>query len=145
MSEIFEPVENEFEPLSQEELSSLESSLGFSLPVDYAKFLKRFGRCVFIGEALTKTVNGLELEVFTMFGAKGDIGNLLYDIKLHPEYLVDKLVPIADDMFNNRYVLNYDSGEVSFIDYSNGQCSLVSIANSFTEFVNEIEVVPDDE
>lgn len=145
MSEIFEPVEDVFEPLSKEELSSLESSLGFTLPSDYASFLTKYGRCIFTGETLIKASSGQEFEVFTMFGAKGDAGNLLSDIELHPEYTENDLIPIADDMFNNRYVLNHESGEVSFIDYTNGIGSLVSIAKSFTEFVNEIEVVPDDE
>lgn len=46
MSEFFEPVEDVFEPLNQEELSSLETSLGSTLPIDYANFLTKYGRCV---------------------------------------------------------------------------------------------------
>lgn len=145
MSEIFEPVEGVFEPLSREELSSLEGTLGFALPSDYKNFLTKYGRCVFTGEALVKTPSGQELELFTMFGAKGDAGNLLNDIDLHPEYLENDLIPIADDMFNNRYVLNLNSGEISFIDYTNGTGSQILIAKSFTDFLNKIEVVSDDD
>jgi len=144
MSEIFEPVEDVFEPLSREELSSLESSLGFILPSDYVSFLSKYGRCIFIGEALIKAYDGQEFEVFTMFGAKGDAGNILNDIELHPEFSKNSLIPIADDMFNNRYVLNSKSGEVLFVDYTNEAGSHISIAKSFTEFVNKIKVVPDD-
>jgi hypothetical protein len=144
MSEIFEPIEDKFEPLNKEELSSIEGLLEAPLPDDYAKFQMNYGRCIFIGEALIRTVDGREIEVFSMFGAKGDVGNFLVDLELHPEYLEGKLIPIADDMFNNRYVLNYISGEISFIEYSNGVGSLLSVASSFTEFLKNIEVIPDD-
>lgn len=143
MLEIFEPVEDEFDPLSQKELSLLESSLDNTLPSDYKKFLMKYGRCVFTGETLITAPDGQELEVFTMFSAKGDVGNFLSDMEMHPEYLANSLIPIADDMFNNRYVLNLNSGDVSFIDYSNGTGLMILIAKNFTEFLNSIEVIPD--
>lgn len=145
MKEIFEPILDEFEILSAEDLSSLEKALNCSLPEDYANFLLQYGRCMFAGEASIKLDNGRDLEVFTMFGTKSEVGNILSDIQLHPEYFDQGLIPIADDMFNNRYLINKKTGSIFFIDYDAAEASPVLVKNTFTEFINGIEVIPDEE
>ena len=51
------------------------------------------------------------------------------------------LIPIADDNFNNRYVLR-KSGEVMYIDYSRGWAAISKLAESFDEFLNMLDVRP---
>lgn len=145
MTNIFEPVKDKYENLNDEEISRLENSLNCQFPEDYRSFLLKCGRCMFTGEATIKDVNGNELEIFTMFGGKGDAGNIQKDFDLHPEYAQDGLIPIADDMFNNRFVLHVPNGNVGFIDYSSGTATYVEVAKSFAEFIDKIEVVPDEE
>lgn len=145
MTNIFDPVEDNYENLSGEEISQLERILNCRFPEEYRVFLSTYGRCMFSGEAIVKDESGNELEVFTMFGWKGEAGNIKKDSDLHPEYTQDGLIPIADDMFDNRFVLHVETGKVGFIDYSSGTATYTKVARSFEEFVKKIEVVPDEE
>lgn len=145
MTNIFEPVKDNYENLNDEEISQLETILNCRFPEDYRDFLSQYGRCMFSGEAIVKDEGGNELEVFTMFGGKGEAGNIKKDSDLHPEYTQDRLIPIADDMFDNRFVLHVETGKVGFIDYSSGAATYTHVAKSFEEFVKKIEVVPDEE
>lgn len=145
MSDKFEPINDNFEALTQKELSKLESSINCKLPSDYSDFLLKYGRCMFSGQASIKISESLEAEIFTMYGAKGDAGNILKDIELHSEYVAEGIIPIADDMFNNRYVLHSKSEDILFIDYSSGEATSVLVAKNFTDFIRKIEVIPDDE
>lgn len=145
MTNVFEPVKDEFENLNGEELAELESSLNLHFPKAFRDFLLKYGRCMFSGEATVKDESGNELEIFTMFGYKGEAGNIQRDFELHPEYAQDSLIPIADDMFNNRFVLHATSGKVGFIDYSSGSTTYAKVAKSFEIFLEKIEVIPDEE
>lgn len=144
MISIFEPIEDNYEGLNDEEISSLEKSLNCKLPEKYREFLSNYGRCMLSGEAAITDEDGNELEIFTMFGGKGEAGNIKKDFDLHPEYAQDGLIPIADDMFNNRFVLHTETGKIGFINHSSGTSTYTEVAKSFEEFVNKIEVIPDE-
>ena len=47
-------------------------------------------------------------------------------------------------MFNNRFIINGSNGEISFIEYSSGNAKIIKVANSFEEFINNIQVEEDD-
>ena len=137
LSDHLTPIFSSFEPSNSAEIEQLESIVGLPMPVDYVAFLQTFGRCMIDGEA---TVLGHD--ICTFFGTSGDVGNVTNDYLLHNDYVEQKLVPIADDMFNNRYVLRASTGEIRFIEYSSGTSRLFHIAESFGAFIEQITVVP---
>lgn len=127
------------EPASAQQIAEAERDLGVSFPAALRRLLGEFGRCGFRGDARI-VVDGGELGIFTFFGLSGDSSNIVEDWKAHDDFQKRRLVPIADDMFNNRYVLNADGGEVIFIDYSSQSSAVV--ATTFDDFLSMIEVVP---
>ena len=131
------PVLNSFEPSSQAEIDELEAVVGFPMPADYVAFLQRFGRCMIDGEA---TVLGHDL--CTFYGTSGDAGNVIRDYLAHDDYVEHTLVPVADDLFNNRYVLRVSTGEIGFIEYGNGSARFLHIAESFGAFIDQVAVTP---
>jgi hypothetical protein len=104
--------------------------------------LTRFGRCSFAGIGVV-SAHGRE---FDMFGGRRDGHcSILEDWLFHPDYQTEKLIPIADDMFNNRYVWDTTSGKVLFIDYSHRHGEETVIGESFEDFLGKVDVVPDDD
>jgi hypothetical protein len=138
------PIFEKFEPSTSEQVQELEALIGRALPSSYTSFLLRYGRCGFSSEAKVKARNGSELQVFTLFGIKDQPGGVMADLAAHPTYLQSGFIPIGDDLFNNRYVLHKGSGAVSFLSYSNGSVSEVGVAQSFAEFLERIEVTPEE-
>jgi hypothetical protein len=65
------------------------------------------------------------------------------DLVAHSDYVADGLLPIADDLFNNRYVVELSTGKVRFIEYSEGRRREREIAGSFDAFLMAIRVIPD--
>jgi SMI1-KNR4 cell-wall len=138
-----EPIDGNFEPCDEADIIEVEKVIGFGLPASYAIFLGRFGRCGFSGEAtIESSANVPPQGIFTIFGCKGSAGNMLQDRAIHPEYISMRLLPIADDNFNNRYVLDGNTGEIYFIDYSHRSGAMDKVADSFDQFLGRLKVVP---
>jgi SMI1 / KNR4 family (SUKH-1) len=134
-------IDDAFDPVSEQELLTVEAALGVRLPDLFREIQKSYGRCMFSGEALLP-VNGAEpLGIFTIFGCTGVAGNLLVDFYAHPELQSAGLVPIADDLSNNRYVWDSASGQVLFMDYATPKPPL-SVAPTFEAFLNKIWIGP---
>ncbi|MBZ9558060.1 MULTISPECIES: SMI1/KNR4 family protein [unclassified Modicisalibacter] len=104
-------------------------------------FLLSHGRCMFSGDATITDIAGNEREIFTMFG-KGESGGVIEDYHIHPSYALENLIPIADDMFNNRFAMKYTTGEIFFLDHSPGENKCVKVAKSFTDFLEMINIEP---
>jgi len=134
------PIEAAFEVCDDDDIRAIETKAGFKLPAIYVSFLKTYGHCMFTGEATVRRVGEMPpLRIDTMFGCGDSAGNILIDMQRHPEFRNNGLVPIADDNFNNRYVLR-KSGEVMFVDYSRGWAAISKLADSFDEFLNLLDV-----
>jgi hypothetical protein len=139
-AEKLEPIEATFEGCDDADVRAVEAKAGFKLPESYASFLKTFGRCMFARAATIRCSAPIPPpSIATMFGCKDSAGSILTDMRLHPEYLRNGLVPIADDNFNNRYVLR-KTGEILFIDYSRGAGVVSKVADSFDEFLSMLDV-----
>jgi hypothetical protein len=78
---------------------------------------------------------------FTFFGTQGSPGDVLSDYEAHPQFVELGLLPIADDIFNNRFVLRLASGAVGFVEFSGGAASYRELAPSFSEFLSNISSV----
>lgn len=136
------PINGAFEPASEEEIYDIESKLKIALPDAWRKFLATYGRCMFAGEAIVESDQIDPIGIFTIFGCKGGSGNIYADFMLHLDMQQASRVPIADDMFNNRYVWDSSSKKVFFIDYANGAAPK-QVAESIDEFFRKIVVISD--
>lgn len=142
LADRIQPIGDAFDPASGQDLAAAEGALGIRFPVLLRDLQTTYGRFMFNGEALLQVEGSSPLGVFTIFGCKGDKGNIVVDVQAHPDYLGAGIIPIADDMFNNRYVLDLEHGSVLFIDYVN-QHAPRAVASSLDEFFRKIEVIPD--
>lgn len=138
-----EPIDAEFVQATEADLKLIEETLSATVPVQVSSFLKSFGRSMFDGEAAVTAQDGEECGVFTLFCAAGPKGSVIADLLSHPDYVAEGMLPIADDLFNNRFVVKVDTGEVWFLAYAHGVVSTHLVASSFDEFLEAIEVTPD--
>ena len=119
----------------------VEAALGVTLPELFREIQKSYGRCRFAGEALIP-VNGAEpLGIVSILGCKGVAGNLLMDFRARADLQNAGLVPIADDLLNNRYGWDSSNGHVLFIDDAQRSAPLF-VASTFEEFLNMIWIGP---
>lgn len=137
------PIGNHFDSASERELLAAEVELGMPLPVPFRELQLKYGRCTFDGDAIVPRVSGPPLDIFVLFGCKGEANNCVTDFRAHPEFVAEGLLPIADDIFNNRYVWSATTGQVSFVDYTGG-LGMVTVAESLEQFFERIEVLPDE-
>ncbi len=142
VAEKLQPIFDDFERCDDSEIVALEKSIGSRLPANYAVFLKRFGRSMFAVQAIVQCPQLSPFMLFTMYGCKGNEGNILKDRENHPEYVARGYVPIADDNFGNRFVLDAKTGEIWFIDYSHESGSVKKVARSFEDFLENLKVQP---
>ena len=140
--------EDQFSPLSEDDLEQLEDRIGHDFPDDYRAFLREFGACDFEEYAVLPTEGG---GIFpgTFFGK--DLGNA---IKEFGERLPRLIVPINDDGAGNLICLSLRSdslGAVYFQSHSVGWddtlddvdaakfATLVRVAPDFGTFICELE------
>lgn len=134
------PINDAFARASAAELVAIEGAIGEPLPEAYAAFVREYGASAFFEvDAIVAAESGGEEMVFTFF----DAAKILEDIRAHDDFAAKKLVPFADDMFNNRYVLNgADNWSVHFIAYEAGTASVMRMADSFSDFLSRIALRP---
>lgn len=138
-----EPIFSEFNKATEHELRAIEAVLDATLPVQVATFLRSYGGASFLGDATVTAIDETPCPVFTMFRASGPKGSVTNDLVAHPDYVSDGLLPVADDLFNNRYVVDLCTGVVRFLDYGEGHRLEREIAGSFDAFLAAIRVTPD--
>ncbi len=137
------PIGSDFDGASEHEVLAAESAIGMPLPAAFRELQLKYGRCTFDGNASVSPASGPPLDIFVLFGCKGKANNCVTDFHAHPEFVAQRLLPIADDIFNNRYVWNAATGQVSFVDYTGG-LGMVTVAESLEQFLESIEVLPDE-
>lgn len=144
LAPMLRPISESFHEATEEHIREIEAQVAAELPEDYVSFLQHFGGAMFSGEALIRNSTTQTFGVFTLYAASGDTNSVLSDLKAHPHYLEAGLVPIADDLFNNRYVLQISSGEIFFIEYRRGTSQSFRVASSFGAFMEAIETSADE-
>jgi hypothetical protein len=134
------PINDVFARASASQLASIEAAIGVALPDAYAAFVSEYGASAFFeADAVVATLSGDEEMVFTFF----DAAKVLDDIRSHDDFAAKKLVPFADDMFNNRYVLNgADNWSAHFIAYDAGTARVSRVADSFAGFLSRLTLRP---
>jgi hypothetical protein len=98
------PIAGRFVPLTAEELTELEASLGTPLPSDYRVFLEAYGRTGFDGNASFVTPDGGPLEILELFGGPqpGRADDLFWQLDTNRDELPPHQLAIGDDSFGNR-------------------------------------------
>ena len=142
IEKVVKPIGEQFCPAAVDEVRRIEEVSGSSLPPVYVSFLTTIGNCMFSGSATVHALNGEKLSVSTMFGVSGPFQGILEDLKWHEDYVAAKLVPIADNHFNDRYVLESATGKVLYIEYKAGTNRVIQAADTFEDFLRRIRVEP---
>jgi hypothetical protein len=120
------------EPFSEADIIAIEKVLGRPLPRDYCDFAKEYGGA-FVGGLID---GSNELPILTFFSAGEDDG-ILRTLKTHPDLRDDGVLPFADCVFGNLYVLTAENA-VYYINYYGGKTTVRKVADSFQDFVNRI-------
>jgi cell wall assembly regulator SMI1 len=138
------PIDSKFGRATVEDIRQIEALLGAKLPEQLSRFLKEHGGAASpLGDAQTMACDGTQCGIFTLFQAVGERNSIAKDVALHPDYLVNGWVPIGDDLFNNRYVVDLQNGKVMFLEYGSGNVRRLEVADSFESFLASITVEPD--
>jgi SMI1/KNR4 family protein SUKH-1 len=137
-----EPAKAAYEPLTDSDIAMIRAACAADLPTAYVTFLRTYGQCMFAEDAIVHTSDDRQFPIFTFFGKGQGSRSVLGDLAQHPEYAETQYLPIADDLFNNRYVLDLHSGRVLYIEYSNGRTNASQVAPDFKSLLDLIEVVP---
>ena len=95
------PINSDFDKATEDDLRGIENLTNARLPEAVSEFLRRYGGAMFSGEATVTGKDGQASGVFTIFGAAGPKGSVANDLAAHPDYVIDGVLPIADDMLNN--------------------------------------------
>lgn len=138
-----EPIDDEFIGATEADIQAVEDSIGARLPADFRSFHMTYGWCGFAGDANVRVNDHVHAPISNFFGGGVDRGSLLRDLKAHDDYVAEKLVPIATDDFDNRFVLDAKEGfAVYWINYSKNPPEITKVANSFSDLLARIEVEP---
>ncbi|MDO9151707.1 MAG: SMI1/KNR4 family protein [Methylotenera sp.] len=138
-----EPTGDQFHCAGAEDIARIEAAVGSKLPAAYVRFLENYGASMIGGGAGVVLDTGEELDLFTFFAASGEQG-VFADLLAHDEYAPQGLVPIADDIFNNRYLLHAPSGKIFFVQYARGEVRFMEVASSFEAFINSVKLDADE-
>lgn len=136
MLEKIEPILEEYEKAKDSDIKSIEKLANAKLPEIYVDFLKKYGHSMFDGIALIESPDKNEYEVFTLYGAS----TVIDDIRLHEDYEGNGIIPIADDAFNNRFIINSEYGKIQFVEYLSGRAEVINITDTFENFLKKITV-----
>lgn len=84
------PIGDRFDAASEREVRAAENALQLSLPSILRELQLKHGLCMFVGEATARLASGEILNVFTIFGCKGEVGNCMTDFHTHPKLSLER-------------------------------------------------------
>jgi hypothetical protein len=153
-----EPLEGEaFTPFSEEEVATIEKTIGVPLPENYKRFLLRFGGSTF-STNVSCTAPGERLHVGQFFR----FSEMLNAIEYLNETLPETIIPIGDNCGDIVFCLGVSHGDVGKVYFHNTHTGwhydaegyldrgepvpsdiryqvVQEIAPSFEEFINNME------
>ena len=92
--------------VSDEEILSIEESVGEKLPDNYKRFLTKYGASAFDGYASILADDGENLAFNYFYGSEHDLLGVLEVFSDCLGFLPPSHLPIADDSFGNIFCLN---------------------------------------
>ena len=132
-----EPLEGEaFEPLSEDDISRLQTILGAALPESYTEFLTTFGASMFPRE-INCTPQGEPLYFGWFYG----FNELVEALNTHREVLPESIIPIGDDGGGNQFCLGVRGKDFDKVYFHNHSIGWRTDAEAY---LTRGEPVPDD-
>ena len=124
------PIGDSFAPMTDDELSSVQSDVGNIFAEDYREFLKTYGQSSFGAVVNFRPIQQLPIWIsksgrgpFSHFyGAKGGVQSLVKSIKAFKGRMPDLMIPIGDDGMGNQICLSIGGdlrGKVYYWDHEN--------------------------
>ncbi|MGN6820299.1 MAG: SMI1/KNR4 family protein [Sphingomonas sp.] len=114
---------------SDDDITSIEASLGRRLPVEYVKFVKEYGSA-FVGGLID---GDQSLPILTFFGPR----QIVLNINSTEDFTADQILPFARCELGNIWAMDA-SGVVHYINYYGGRTVIQRVDNSFERFVDRI-------
>jgi cell wall assembly regulator SMI1 len=134
--------------ISDEELASLESDIGLTLPASYREFLKKHNGGRVTPYTFRYYDNGMEIfgHISRFLGVANDteIDSVLRVWKVWQEYLPKSILPIAKDGHGNLLCISLadaDMGTIYFMDHEvpeNNEENLFVVADDFSSFLENL-------
>ena len=135
----FEPIHEQFQPVSIEKIQELELKLSAKLPEPYINFLMHYGGCGFSGFACAY-FRGRRLPIAKFFDFEKLFSNLMY----YDDLTADKKLAIANDFEGNIYVLDCSTSSVYYLDFTVNPPVGFLVETTFDRFLQSIQVEPSD-
>lgn len=132
---MLEPVGEAFLRASEDELMAIEATVGVSLPGAFKDFLRNYGASTARNGDLVVSAESGDKLLFVFFDAK----RVLDDIRTHDDFAAEAIIPFADDMFNNRFVIDGKGAwSVHFICWERGVARATRLAPTFDDFLGRL-------
>jgi hypothetical protein len=145
-------ITNDFAPTTSEEIKSLESSLGCTLPSEYRSFLEQSNGGNPGAIACFRFCSGSRSSLLSYFYGIQESpywASIYYAIRTFSDELPKEALPIASDAGGNQIVLFHsgsEKGSVYFWDHEEGIYTDYRLADSFDLFISSLyEDIPEDE
>ena len=136
------PVNETFENASDADIAEIERLSAARLPGPYREFLKQFGNSMFNSDAVVTSELGTELPIMIFFGGGRGEGSVVDELLLHADLEGRQLIPIANDMMNNRFFLDCaQGGRVRFLDYTTRGPRAEDVCDSFESLWDRIKLL----
>jgi len=132
---------SEPDPLTEDEISTLEEQLGADLPADYRWFLATYGASgAAQGTTQITTAEGNRYEVRNFTGkATGTVPSIARNLDFFGYLLSEAELPIADDLMGNLITLNALTNQVAFVPRPDDYPPRAVLAESFTDLITRLE------
>src|SRR5262249_6036355 len=123
------PLDGEaFTPFSEEEVATIETTIGVPLPEDYKRFLLRFGDSMF-----STNVNCMSPDGPLRFGQFFRFSELLNAVEYLKETLPETMIPIGDNWGDIVFCLGVSHGDVGKVYFHNTHTGWHADAESYLE------------
>jgi len=132
--DIIEPIYEDFEQVSKDQITELEKEIGFTLPKDYADFLSKYACSAFHTKYAQTKKNDKTYIIEVFNGIKTD-GYKIAFFWDDEEYQKHSLLPIGANGFGHPFLLNLKNHKIYFIERSPFYAEAEEIAGSFSDFL----------
>jgi cell wall assembly regulator SMI1 len=133
-------------PVTEQDISRIESILERSLPEDFKAWLRRYnGAIPNPSELLLPDGSIFDINSFISFSENDTKENVLLLLDIYRDRLPAGLLPIADDGTGNYVCFRYGAGKTSpdivlwFHEEADPSCAIMPIASSFTDLIQRIQ------
>jgi len=116
LTELLSPVNDRWQPATEEEVQKAEQRIGFGFPPLLREFFKTYGKAhLYLAEVDGDA--GREEGISTLFGCTGNDYNLLSYFDLSDWYALNRIIPFGGDLWGNVFAWSASDKKVYYLDY----------------------------